>query len=197
ASGLMHELRHRVPQVVPQALSPRNLIPRNWARQAPARGLRRVLLAGVTRPLLVSQVQTDVGGIEELPVSGGPVVLVANHASHLDTPLVLDSLPAACRRRTAVAVIPGSALTSTLRTVASAAALNTVPLHSDVCRELLGQGWNVLVFGEPSRSADGFVGDFTTDAAELAIERGVRVVPIGIRGSFAAMPRGRNRVVLG
>lgn len=184
-------------ELVPQSLSARDLVPRNWARQAPARGLRRALHLGVTRPLLVSQVQIDVGGLEELPRPGDPVVLVANHASHLDTPLLLDALPQAYRRRTAVAVIPGSALTSRWRTLASAAAFNTVPLHSDVSRSMLDAGWNLLVFGEPSRSVDGFVGDFTTDAAELAIGHGARVVPVGIRGSFAAMPRGRNRPVLG
>lgn len=159
--------------------------------------LREAVHVGLTRPLLVSQVQIDVGGLEELPAGGDPVVLVANHASHLDIPLLLDALPRAYRLRTAVAVIAGSALTSAWRTLASAAAFNTVALHSDVSENMLDAGWNLLVFGEPSRSADGFVGEFTTDAAGLAIGHGARVVPVGIRGSFAAMPRGRNRPVLG
>lgn len=168
-----------------------------WARQSPATGLRRAVQEGVIRPLLITQVQTDVGGLEELPADGDPVVLVANHASHLDIPLLLESLPQEYRRRTGVAVIPGTALNSVARTVASSVVFNTVPLRLDVCRDLLRAGWNVLVFGEPSRSIDGFVGDFSTDAAQVAIDRRVPVVPIGIRGSFAAMPRGRNRPVLG
>lgn len=168
-----------------------------WVRRAPTTNLRRVLHAGVIRPLLVTQVQTDVGGLEELPTDGGPVVLVANHASHLDIPLLLESLPEAYRRNTGVAVIPGMALNSALRSIASSVVFNTVPLRLDVCRDLLLAGWNVLVFGEPSRSADGFVGEFTTDAAQVAIDHRLRVIPIGIRGSFAAMPRGRNRPVLG
>lgn len=190
--SLVSEVR----ELVPRRPAPAGLLPRDWARQPPARGVRRVLHIGVMRPLLAAQVQLDVGGLEELPASV-PVLLVANHASHLDIPLLLESLPAAYRRRTGVAVIPGTALTSIWRTAASAAAFNTVPLRSDVCREMLRSGWNVLVFGEPSRSADGFVGTFTDDAAELAIELGVPVAPVGIRGSFAAMPRGRNRPVLG
>ena len=167
------------------------------ARLAPTTNLRRVLEVGIIRPLLVSQVQTDVGGLEELPVGAGPVVLVANHASHLDVPLLLESLPEAYRTNTGVAVIPGTALNSPLRSLASSVVFNTVPLHSDVCRDLLRAGRNVLVFGEPSRSADGFVGEFTTDAARVAMDQQVPVIPIGVRGSFAAMPRGRNRPVLG
>lgn len=167
------------------------------SRLAPTTNLRRVVQAGVIRPLLLTQVQTDVGGLEELPGDAGPVVLVANHASHLDVPLLLASLPAAYRANTGVAVIPGMALNSPVRSLASSVILNTVPLRLDVCRDLLRAGRNVLVFGEPSRSADGFVGEFTTDAAQVAIDQRVRVIPIGIRGSFAAMPRGRNRPVLG
>ena len=168
-----------------------------WARQAPTTNLRRVLHAGIIRPLLVTQVQTDVGGLEELPGDADPVVLVANHASHLDIPLLLESLPETYRRNTGVAVIPGMALNSAFRSLASSVVFNTVPLRLDVCRDLLQSGWNVLVFGEPSRSRDGFVGEFTTDAAQVAIEQRVPVIPVGIRGSFAAMPRGRNRPVLG
>lgn len=168
-----------------------------WSGQAPTTNLRRALHAGVIRPLLITQVQTDVGGLEELPVDDGPVVLVANHASHLDIPLLLDALPEAYRRTTGVAVIPGTALSSPLRSVTSSVVFNTVPLRFDVCQDLLRAGWNVLVFGEPSRSVDGFVGEFTTDAAQVAIDQRVPVIPIGIRGSFAAMPRGRNRPVLG
>jgi 1-acyl-sn-glycerol-3-phosphate acyltransferase len=191
--GLVSQLRELLPHS-PRVPGP---APTHWARQAPARNLRRLVHAGVTRPLLLSQVKVDIGGIEELPVTGGPVLLVANHASHLDIPLLLESLPAAYRCRTCVAVIPGSTLTSPWRTMASAAVFNTVPLRDEVCSRMLRNGWNVLLFGEPSRSVDGFVGEFTEDAARLAIAEGVRIAPIGIRGSFAAMPRGRNRPVLG
>ncbi|WP_195909182.1 lysophospholipid acyltransferase family protein [Microlunatus sp. Gsoil 973] len=192
-AGLSTQLRELLPHS-PRVAGP---MPEHWTRRAPARNLRRLLHAGVTRPLLVSQVQLDIGGIEELPSTGDPVLLVANHASHLDIPLLLEALPAAYRCLTSVAVIPGSALTSPWRAMASAAVFNTVPLRDDVCRKLLRSGWNVLLFGEPSRSADGFVGEFTDDAARLAVEEDVRIAPIGIRGSFAAMPRGRNRPVLG
>jgi 1-acyl-sn-glycerol-3-phosphate acyltransferase len=190
-----HGPRRDLPALRSAGLS--QVLRRGWPQQPAIRGIRAMLHVGVVRPLLVSQVYLEVGGIEELQGLPGPVLMVANHASHLDIPLVLESLPAAYRRRTGIAVIRGSALTSASRTAASAIAFNTVAQGSDACDELLETGWNVLVFGEPSRSKDGFVGDFTTDAAALALTHRVPVIPVGIRGSFAAMPRGRNRPVLG
>jgi len=58
--------------------------------------------------------------------------------------------------------------------------------------DLLADGWSVLVFPEGTRSADGWVGRFRLGAAALAVENRVPVVPVSIRGSYAAMPRGRG-----
>jgi 1-acyl-sn-glycerol-3-phosphate acyltransferase len=58
--------------------------------------------------------------------------------------------------------------------------------------ELLRDGWNLVVFPEGTRSKDGWVQRLRTGAARLALEHGVPVVPIAIRGSYAAMPRGRG-----
>ena len=50
-------------------------------------------------PLFRTQVRTRVEGLDVLDRVRGPVIFVANHASHLDTPLILLSLPDAWRRR--------------------------------------------------------------------------------------------------
>ena len=172
-------------------------IPTDWPRRLPVRMLRRALHAIAVRPLLHAEVQLDIGGLEEVVSLRGPVVLVANHASHLDTPLVLEALPGARRRRTGVAVTGDYFFDSGWRAGASAAAFNTfaqtVPGSgpSRTPGELLSAGWSVLIFPEGIRSSDGYVGTFAPDGAALAIEHGVPVLPVGIRGSFAAMPRGR------
>jgi hypothetical protein len=59
---------------------------------------------------------------------------------------------------------------------AGAAGLKTGPVPFDI--------------SEGTRSIDGHVAEFKKGAAILAVELGCRIVPIGIRGSFEAWPRG-------
>jgi 1-acyl-sn-glycerol-3-phosphate acyltransferase len=55
---------------------------------------------------------------------------------------------------------------------------------------LLAKGWSVVIFPEGTRSSDGFVRPFQLGAAQLAVECQVPVIPVGILGTYAAMPRG-------
>jgi 1-acyl-sn-glycerol-3-phosphate acyltransferase len=58
--------------------------------------------------------------------------------------------------------------------------------------DLLHDGYHMLMFPEGTRSTDGYAGRFRHGAAHLAIEAGVPIVPIAIRGSWRAMPKGQN-----
>jgi 1-acyl-sn-glycerol-3-phosphate acyltransferase len=48
------------------------------------------------------------------------------------------------------------------------------------------------VFPEGTRSQDGWIQRFRHGASRLAIEMGMRVIPIAIVGAYAAMPKGRS-----
>jgi 1-acyl-sn-glycerol-3-phosphate acyltransferase len=80
----------------------------------------------------------------------------------------------------------------------SAIAFNTFPIRrgDDPCdstpARMLAGGWTVVVFPEGTRSRDGFVGPFRLGAAELAVACRVPVIPVGILGTYAAMPRGSH-----
>jgi len=76
--------------------------PTSWARTRPARVVREGVQRGVLRPLVWSQTQPRVYGADRLSGVAGPVIVIANHASHLDAPLILNALPARLSRRTAV-----------------------------------------------------------------------------------------------
>ncbi len=175
-----------------------SVFPTTWARGRPARALREVVQVGGLTPLLRAEVSPHVTGLERLMQVGGPVLFVANHSSHLDTPLILCSLPAAWRRRTAVAAAADYFFDTWWRATGSAILFNTFPIErrggsmSTTPADLLADGWSVLVFPEGTRSADGWVGRFRLGAAALAVENRVPVVPVSIRGSYAAMPRGRG-----
>ncbi len=167
-----------------------------WARSLPIRALREVVQVAVLNPLLGRQVSLEVHGVEELGEFDEPVLLVANHSSHLDTAAVLATLPASRRRRTVVATAVDDG-TTRWRAGGSAIAFHALPIErpdqtlASTAGELLAAGWTLIVYPEGSRSADGFVGVFGSAAAQLAVEKQVRIVPVGLRGSYAAMPRGR------
>src|SRR5205823_140693 len=135
---------------------------------------------------------------DALPISG-PVMFVSNHSSHLDAPLILCSLPPAWRERTAVGAAADYFFDVWWRAASTALVFNAFPIErqgsgrgTDTAKRLTGEGWNLVVFPEGTRSKDGWVQRFRTGAARLAIEQGVPVVPVAIRGSYSAMPRGRG-----
>ena len=173
-----------------------------WARRAPARLVREWLLRLVLGPLMDLYVRWRTEGRGQLGGLKPPVVFVANHSSHLDTPAILRALPRRWRRRTAVAAAADYFYSN--RLVASAVALvfNTVPVErrggglakgaKDHLDRLLRQRWNLLLFAEGTRSRDGRVGRLRSGAVVLAAEHGLSIVPIFVKGTHAAMPPGRS-----
>ncbi|WP_020573461.1 lysophospholipid acyltransferase family protein [Actinopolymorpha alba] len=174
------------------------VFPTAWARTPIANAVRDVVQRVGLGPLLRSTVTPQVAGLDVLTKVKGPVLFVANHTSHLDTPLILCSLPDEWRRRTAVAAAADYFFDTWWRASGSAMVFNTFPIErrggtlSATPGDLLDEGWSVVVFPEGTRSVDGWVSRFRMGAAWLAVEHNVPVIPIGIRGSYAAMPRGRG-----
>jgi 1-acyl-sn-glycerol-3-phosphate acyltransferase len=150
------------------------------------------------KPLVWSQVAPQVSGLDVLEGLDGPVLFVANHSSHLDTPLILCALPPSWRSRTAVTAAADYFFDSWPRAVSTAFVFATVPIDrkggaaATTPRVLLDERWNLVVFPEGTRSGDGQLGRFRLGAAQLAADFEVPIVPVGIRGGFAAMPRGRS-----
>ena len=170
----------------------------DWSRQRPAMAVREVAHKVGLEPLFRSQVRTRVEGLDVLDRIDGPVIFVANHASHLDTPLILFSLPDEWRRRTGVAAAADYFFDTWWRAVGSSLLFNTFPIDrrggtmAATPGEVLADGWSLVIFPEGTRSTDGWTGKFRMGAAFLAKEYGVPVVPVAHRGTFAAMPRGQG-----
>ncbi|WP_217200067.1 lysophospholipid acyltransferase family protein [Streptomyces buecherae] len=174
-----------------------------WARSAPAALARDALRTGVLKPLLWAHARPVVTGREHLAGLRGPVVFVANHASHLDTPLILGALPGPVAARTTVGAAADHFFASRLTGVTTALLFNAFPVDRRGDREtgrrghgaglatrLIDSGWSVLLFPEGSRSRDGWMGWFRLGAARLCLDAGVPAVPVAVRGTFAALPPG-------
>jgi 1-acyl-sn-glycerol-3-phosphate acyltransferase len=173
-----------------------------WARCAPARMVRESILQFVLAPLMDIYMRPRVIGREVFSRLPHPVILVANHSSHLDTPTILRALPLQWRQRTAVAAAADYFYKK--RGVKELVALifNTVPLsrngggvgnssteHVDT---LIDQRWNLLMFPEGTRSRDGHLHKLRSGAAVIAQQHGIPIVPIYLKGTHDTMPPGRN-----
>jgi 1-acyl-sn-glycerol-3-phosphate acyltransferase len=130
-------------------------------------------------------------GAEHVPRQG-PVLLVANHSSALDPPLVGSACPRPLSflAKAQLFAIPGfGALIRRLnarplrREGADAGALRTA-------RRLLEEGAALLVFPEGTRGPEGTLREPKAGAAMLAVLTGAPVVPVFISGSGRALPRG-------
>jgi 1-acyl-sn-glycerol-3-phosphate acyltransferase len=173
-----------------------------WARQRPARGVREVFIVGALGPIMDVYTRRTVCGAHHLEQLESPVVFVANHASHMDTPTILRSLPRHLRRRTAVAAAADYFYRSRPRALAVSLAFNTVPMQrrggglqptsTRYVDELIADRWSLLVFAEGTRSRDGSVGRLRSGAAVLAADHALPIVPIHVSGTHAAMPPGQG-----
>lgn len=182
---------HRPPREV-------RYFPTDWARTRPMVALRETLQRFALKPLVWSEVRPRVHGLDRLDGLGGPVILAGNHASHLDAPLILCSLPEAWRRRTATAAASDYFFDEWWRATGTTLVFNTFPVDrgrgrlTDTPGELLDDGWNLLIFPEGTRSDDGWVHRFRRGASYLCVQHQVPAVPFAVRGTFASMPRGRG-----
>jgi 1-acyl-sn-glycerol-3-phosphate acyltransferase len=127
----------------------------------------------------------------------GACIVVANHSSHLDAPLVLGSVPRRIRRDLATGVAADYFFTAPHKRMFTELIFNAFPVdrtgtgaNRGLSKQLLKAGVPLLIFPEGTRSRTGKMGSFKIGAAGLAKAVGVPVVPVALIGAYEAMPRG-------
>jgi 1-acyl-sn-glycerol-3-phosphate acyltransferase len=177
-----------------------------WTRGRAASRLREAFVCGVLGPLMDLYTRRRVVGRDRLDDLAGPLVFVANHNSHMDTPVILRALPSRWRRRTAVAAAADYFYGTRRKAVAASLGFGTVPLDRNSGGGMgpgqtaqldhhIRDGGSLLLFPEGTRSRDGRVGRLRSGAALIAAEHHLPLVPIYLSGTREAMPRGRRWMV--
>jgi long-chain acyl-CoA synthetase len=136
-------------------------------------------------------------GLDALPKEG-PVIIAANHSSHLDSGAIL-SLLAKRADRLHVLGAKDYFFNSSLKGWIVSTFLNVLPFdrHGDFVRSLglsqraVQMGRSLLIFPEGTRSRTGEIQPFKPGLGLLALELGVPVVPAYIDGAFRALPKGQ------
>ncbi len=174
----------------------------DWARRFPARFARLVLLEGVIRPVAAVLGAPERAGVDRLHGLGdGPVIFAANHHSHLDTPMLLSSIPEPWRHRMFVGAAADYFFRNRVTGAVSALAIGAIPIErskvtrrsADQAAELIGAGWSMLIFPEGGRSPDGWGQPFRGGAAYLSSRTGVPIVPVHIEGTNRILRKGAKR----
>ena len=100
-----------------------------WSRRYPVRLARAMVMDNVTRPLARVMAPATIRGLEHLRHVEGPVIFAANHASHIDTPLLLTTLPVEFRHRTIVAAASDYFFDRTWKSVLWSFSLAAIPIE--------------------------------------------------------------------
>lgn len=138
-------------------------------------------------------VRVEVRGQENQP-EGVPMVLVANHCSHLDPPALIVGLPHGFQfiAKRALFWVPvfGQALWAAGVIPIDRGNRERAVRSMDRAAERVRQGTSVVVFPEGTRSHDGRMQSFKKGAFILAIQAGVPVLPVRVTGTRDLLPRG-------
>ncbi len=133
-------------------------------------------------------------GSRRLPQHGA-VLLVANHQSYLDPPVI--GVAVGHRHLDFVARLGlfGGKVLAWLLTQFNSLPIREQGGDTGAIKEILrrlGDGRAVLIFPEGTRTFDGAMSEFKRGIAVLVKRSGCPVVPIAIEGCFDAWPRQRN-----
>ena len=191
----------------------RDVYPR-WTWLWPVRALRVGFMECVMRPLVWALAAPKIRR-EGAVTTDRPLLLIANHVSTYDVPLILYALPGPLRRHVAAAMAAdilddwrkrrnqGSWIVNQLGPVMwllVTALFNVFPLPRSAgfrrsfqhAGKALDHGYNVLVFPEGHRSEQGVLQPFRSGIGLLVAESRARVLPVAMAG-LGVMKTGRER----
>lgn len=159
---------------------------------------RFIAQRGLLKPIAWSTVTVEVIGTERLKDVGRGFIVVANHSSHLDAPLIMGSLPRRMARYLAAGAAADYFFDVWWRRGLTGLFFNAFPVdrtgvnpRSVSAKVLLQHGVPLLVFPEGTRSKDyRRLGNFKPGAAALSAATGAPCIPVALVGAGRAHPRG-------
>ena len=144
-------------------------------------------------PLFRGLFRGSTHGLEHVPMEG-PLVVVANHGSHLDPPLLGHALgrPVAFMAKAELFAIPllGKVIQACGAYPVRRGASDREAIRTATAR--LDEGWATGVFLDGTRQANGRVNSPRPGAALLAARSGAPLLPVAILNSHRALGSGQR-----
>jgi len=169
----------------------------HWAWHRWARFIAQRL---ILRSVVFSTVRVTVEGEANLEELKRPYLVVANHSSHLDAPLLVTALPWRITRHMAVAVAADYFYEQRWRRTLTSFFFNSYPVErgrgkkreAGLSVTLLRENVPLAIFPEGTRSRTGKMGTFKPGVAALARALRAPVLPVALVGAHEAMPPGSS-----
>ncbi|MEL6892531.1 MAG: lysophospholipid acyltransferase family protein [Actinomycetota bacterium] len=182
----------------------------DWARSPLASAVRGLIVEGPLRLGIRAVASPTVRGLDRLvdleriadeTDETPPVIFAPNHHSHLDTALMIRSIPMRWRSELVVAAAADYFFDAHWKAVLSALSLNAIPIDraatsrttSDRLRDLVTDGHSLIIYPEGGRSPDGWGQEFKGGAAYLSTRTGAPIVPVFIDGTGEIYGKGAKR----
>lgn len=165
---------------------------------------RFVAQQGLMKRLVWSLTDVTVHHADRLDGARPPMVVVANHTSHLDTPVIMGALPRRLSRYLAAGAAQDYFFKNKAKAVGTSLFFNAFPVdrkrtgkRRGMSGHLLEAGVPLLIFPEGTRSKTKAMRRFKPGVARLSMSRKVPVLPIALIGCGAAMPKDSSWPVKG
>ncbi|MBN2580873.1 MAG: 1-acyl-sn-glycerol-3-phosphate acyltransferase [Pirellulales bacterium] len=137
-------------------------------------------------------------GVSNIPRSGG-VLVVSNHQSHFDPPLVGSGCPRRMNYLARLSLFRFQPFAWLIRSV-NAIAIDREGLGLSGIKESLKRlkrGEMLLIFPEGTRTPDGEIGPFRPGFTTLAVRSRAAILPVAIEGAYHCWPKSRKFPRLG
>jgi 1-acyl-sn-glycerol-3-phosphate acyltransferase len=142
-----------------------------------------------------SGVRLKVDGVDNLDAAPGPFIVVFNHSSHLDIPILFATLPLEIRFVAKAELLRIPIFGQAMKRMG-----NIVIDRKDRAQAVAGLAQaaarmrdlrlSVVIAPEGTRSPDGRLLPFKKGAFALALDSGIPILPVVIEGARAALPKG-------
>jgi 1-acyl-sn-glycerol-3-phosphate acyltransferase len=136
-------------------------------------------------------IDLEVSGLEHAR-EGEPLVLMSNHQSHYDVPILFRTFPGSMRMvaKTELYRIPvfGQALSAAEFIAVDRANKERARASIDVAKKRLQSGVHVWIAPEGTRSGTGKLGEFKKGGFILALDTNAKILPITIDGTRHVLP---------
>lgn len=189
-------------QAEPEYGGPHRWQIQSWARLARAALRRKEYLKWVDEYCT----RVTVKGEENLLGLDEPFIIIPNHQSHMDTPVLMAALPKQLRNNLYFGAAQDRWFVKgkkklILQPWYQSLAMGNFPIIRgggsqalDYARWLIDQDCNLCIFPEGTRATSNELGRFRHGVSLLAIEKGIAVVPAVLKGVRELRPKGSREL---